>query len=391
MDALERFVSIEQMIRELRPEAPVYCLDAAELRRNVRLFVDHFPGTTLYAVKCNPHPAVLDVIHAAGIDHFDVASIGEIEKVGQQLPRARLFFMHPVKTLSSIRSAYRDHAVRDFVVDHPDELRKIALALGPGAEPAGVRVFVRIRTEPHAGTSFVLSKKFGAGEDDALQLLKDVAALGFAAAIAFHVGSQCTTTAPYAEALADTLRLAGRSGVDIRAVDVGGGFPAYYRGVAAPPLQEYFEVIGRGLEPLRREFPQLEVFGEPGRAIVASAIAVVTQVHLRKGDQLYLNDGFYGSLCEAQQSGGSIPLNGRTFTASGPREGAQRLYSLSARIPRRPRGDRPRSTAEAGTGSYPAGRIGEPGRQRRGAERPGSSGGRLAKAWLRPPGRSTAT
>jgi ornithine decarboxylase len=328
MSALERFASIENMIRELRPEAPVYCLDAAALRRNARLFVEHFPGTTLYAVKCNPHPAVLDVIHGAGIEHFDVASIGEIQKVGKQFPAAHLFFMHPVKTLGSIRTAFREYGVRNFVVDHPDELRKIALALGPGADTGSVRVFVRMKTRPDAGTSFVLSKKFGADEEDAVRLLRDVASLGFAAAIAFHVGSQCTTTAPYAEALRDARRVAERSGVAISAVDVGGGFPAYYPGVGAPPLSEYFNVIACGLEPLRKEFPGLDVYCEPGRAIVASAISVVTQVHLRKGDQLYLNDGFYGSLCEAQQSAGSIKLNGRTLTVDGARNGPRRLFSL---------------------------------------------------------------
>jgi ornithine decarboxylase len=328
MNALQRFSSVESMIRELRPETPVYCLDAAALRRNVRTFIDHFPGTTLYAVKCNPHPAVLEVIRQAGIDHFDVASIGEIQKVGRQFPEAHLFFMHPVKTLSAIRTAFRDYAVRNLVVDHPDELRKIALALGPGAEPARVRVFVRMKTQPDAGTSFVLSKKFGADAAAAESLLREVASIGFSAGIAFHVGSQCTTTAPYVDALREAHRVAGRSGVAISAVDVGGGFPADYPGANPPPLTDYFEVIGRGLEPFRRDFGQLDVYCEPGRAIVASAVAVVTQVHLRKGDQLYLNDGFYGSLCEAQQSAGSIKLNGHTLTADGPRSGEQQLFSL---------------------------------------------------------------
>jgi ornithine decarboxylase len=38
--------------------------------------------------------------------------------------------------------------------------------------------------------------------------------------------------------------------------------------------------------------------GEPGRALVANGCSVLTQVHLRKGNDLYINDGIYGCLSE---------------------------------------------------------------------------------------------
>jgi ornithine decarboxylase len=336
MSSLPTYASVQEMIRRLQPEFPVYCVDVAELRRNVRRFVEHFPGTTLYAVKCNPHPAVLAIIHDAGISHFDVASIGEIDKVGKLFPTARMFYMHPVKTVSSVTAAYRDFAVREFVVDHVDELRKIPLAIsraGLGAgQPAGdtsaVRVFVRIKTREVPGTSFVLSKKFGADADQAAELLREIDRLGYASGIAFHVGSQCTTTAPYQEALDDARRIVAASGVCITAIDVGGGFPAYYPDVKAPDLLEYFAVIARGLEQFRPAQNGIQVYCEPGRAIVASALSIVTQVHLRKDNRLYLNDGFYGSLVEANQAEGSIKLSGQTFTSAGPCHGDPLLFSL---------------------------------------------------------------
>jgi ornithine decarboxylase len=336
MTSMPSYVSVQDMIQRLRPEFPVYCVDVAELRRNVRRFVEHFPGTTLYAVKCNPHPAVLAVINDAGIDHFDVASIGEVEKVGKLFPAARMFYMHPVKTVSSVSAAYRDFGVRDFVVDHCDELRKIPLAIAQAGglandmsgDAAKVRVFVRIKTREVPGTSFVLSKKFGADADQAAALLREIDSLGYAAGIAFHVGSQCTTTAPYQEALDDAYRIVTASGVRITAIDVGGGFPAYYPNVKAPDLLDYFSVIARGLEQFSPGQNDIQVYCEPGRAIVASAQSIVTQVHLRKDSSLYLNDGFYGSLVEANQAEGSIKLSGRTFTVTGPSNGAPLLFSL---------------------------------------------------------------
>jgi ornithine decarboxylase len=44
--------------------------------------------------------------------------------------------------------------------------------------------------------------------------------------------------------------------------------------------------------------PDLPVMCEPGRALCAQGISLVTQVAMRRGDRLYLNDGIYGSFDE---------------------------------------------------------------------------------------------
>ena len=76
--------------------------------------------------------------------------------------------------------------------------------------------------------------------------------------------------------------------------DVGGGFPADY-GDPIPPLEAYFDAI----RAAKREFALDEpLFAEPGRALVADGCSVLTQVQLRKGDDLYINDGIYGGLSE---------------------------------------------------------------------------------------------
>ncbi len=77
-------------------------------------------------------------------------------------------------------------------------------------------------------------------------------------------------------------------------LDVGGGFPAIYK-MNVPPLRDYFEVIEKAKADLGIAVPLL---AEPGRALVADGCSVLTQVHLRKGDDLYINDGIYGCLSE---------------------------------------------------------------------------------------------
>ena len=68
---------------------------------------------------------------------------------------------------------------------------------------------------------------------------------------------------------------------------------------------------------------------EPGRALVANGCSVVVQVHLRKDNRLYINDGISGSFSEAHTAGFQFPvrmhrLHGETskemqeFTVFGP-------------------------------------------------------------------------
>ncbi len=58
----QRFTSVEHVIDVLAPSYPVYCLRPSLLEDTVRQFTALFPGTVLYAVKCNPHPRVLDAL-----------------------------------------------------------------------------------------------------------------------------------------------------------------------------------------------------------------------------------------------------------------------------------------------------------------------------------------
>ncbi len=92
----------------------------------------------------------------------------------------------------------------------------------------------------------------------------------------------------------------------IQILDVGGGFPAEYIGTNMPPLEAYIEEIEAGVKELKLRRDCI-LMCEPGRALVAHGISLVTQVQLRKGDKLYINDGIYGSLSEMVQGGVRLP------------------------------------------------------------------------------------
>ena len=155
---LRRFQSVEAMVSVLRPGNPVYCLRPAALGMAAALFRDSFRGHTLYAVKCNPHPVILETLRDAGIDHFDAASIPEIAAVRALGDDVAAHYMHPVKTRDAILTAYTVYGVRHFAVDHPDELEKILYETNRAADLA---ILVRFAT-PGGVARYDLSAKFGA-------------------------------------------------------------------------------------------------------------------------------------------------------------------------------------------------------------------------------------
>ena len=89
-----------------RPVQPVTLIRPHAARRAARFFVEKFPGRSLYAVKANPSPDLLQILWESGVSHYDVASIAEVKLVAETLPGATICFMHPVKAVEAIEDAY---------------------------------------------------------------------------------------------------------------------------------------------------------------------------------------------------------------------------------------------------------------------------------------------
>jgi ornithine decarboxylase len=284
-----------------RPSVPLHCLRPAAIAEETANFVATFPGDVLYAVKCNPEPAVLRAVHAGGVGHFDCASPAEIALVRNVLPDAAIHYMNPVKARPAIREAWRQHFVRDFALDSADELAKIVEETEGGND---LGLFIRLAL-PKGNAVYDLSGKFGAPLAEAAGLLRAARPRAARLGVAFHVGSQCLEPAAYVRAMALAAAAVRQSGVAVDIVDVGGGFPVSYADAVPPPLAAFMTAIARaqrenGLEGLR-------LWAEPGRRLVAGGGSVVVQVQLRRGAALFVNDGIYGSLSDAGAAGLRFP------------------------------------------------------------------------------------
>ncbi len=296
------------LVRDQKPVEPVTLVRPHAARRAARFFADHFPGTTLYAVKANPSPDLLRVLWDSGVTHYDVASIAEVRLVARTLPEATLCFMHPVKAEEAIDEAYWTHGVRTFSLDTIDELEKIVRATTGDQGPAtDLNLLVRLRvSSDHSKLS--LAAKFGAEPDDVAELLMQARQAADALGICFHVGSQAMTPHAYAMALERVRQAIVAASVTVDIVDVGGGFPSVYPGMEPPELKGYFEVIHRSFESLPISY-SAELWCEPGRALSAEYSSLIVRVEKRRGDELYINDGAYGALFDAAHVGWRFPVN----------------------------------------------------------------------------------
>jgi len=291
---MQKFKTVDEIVSQLKPERPIYCIRKNSIQIASRTFQNKFPGTILYAVKTNPHPEVLKTIIQSGINNFDVASIKEIEDIRKISPEAKCSFMHTVKSRESIKEAYFKFGVKTFSLDTKDELIKIIESTDQAKD---LELFVRVSvSNEHAEID--LSKKFGALTSEAVGLLRLIKQYAKKIGLSFHVGSQCMHPISYAKGITEIGNIIKRTKIIPHYINVGGGFPTIYPDLVPQSLDNYFEEIKKSLKNLKLDkLP--EIICEPGRALVAESGSTIVRVNLRKKQKLHINDGTYGTLFDA--------------------------------------------------------------------------------------------
>jgi len=291
---MQKFKTVEQLVNQLKPSEPVYCIRKKSIQLASKFFQKEFPGEVLYAVKTNPNPLVLKTIIESGIKNFDVASINEIKTIKNISKSAKCSFMHTVKSRESIRESYFKYGIKAFSLDSKDELIKIIESTDNAKD---LELFVRVSvSNEHAEID--LSKKFGALTSEATGLLRLTKQYAKKIGLSFHVGSQCMHPISYSKGITEIGNIIKRTKIIPDFINVGGGFPTIYPDLIPQSIESYFEEIKSALVNLKLEkLPK--IICEPGRAIVAESGSTIVRVNLRKKQKLFINDGTYGSLFDA--------------------------------------------------------------------------------------------
>jgi ornithine decarboxylase len=288
---------------------PYLVTDLDTVAQRHAAFTAALPGVrAFYAMKCNPSAEILTTLAGCGAS-FEIASLGELRMLQRlDIDPAEVLYSNPVKPPAHIAEAYAAGLWR-FSFDSPNELAKIAVH-APGAA-----VYLRLRVDDQDSV-FPLSRKFGAGAEEALDLMLLARNLGLRPyGITFHVGSQCGNPAAWRRAVGAAGRLMAElsaEGIHLGMLDIGGGFPARYVG-DVPSLRAIADVLNPALDDLLPYRPGL-LAAEPGRHLVAESAVLAAGVigRERRGDEnwLFLDVGAYNGMMETLQTanGWDYPL-----------------------------------------------------------------------------------
>ena len=291
---MQKFKSVEELVNQLKPYKPVYCIRKNSILSASNFFQENFPGKILYAVKTNPNSEVIKTLIESGIDQFDVASIEEIKVVKKFNKLIKCSFMHTVKSREDIKESYYKFGVKTFALDTKDELMKIIESTNNAKD---LELFVRVAvSNEHAEID--LSKKFGALNSEAAGLLRLAKLHSNKIGLSFHVGSQCMHPISYTKGIKELGNIIRKTKIIPDYINIGGGFPTIYPDLIPQSLENYMKEIKKSLNDLKlNNLPQ--IICEPGRALVAESGSTIVRVNLRKKQKLYLNDGTYGTLFDA--------------------------------------------------------------------------------------------
>ncbi|MFC0709038.1 type III PLP-dependent enzyme [Azorhizophilus paspali] len=295
-----------------KQETPFVVIDTEIIANAYEELGDCFPFARIYyAVKANPAVEIIRLLRDKGAN-FDIASRYELDKVMVEgVGPERVSYGNTIKKAKDIRYFY-ERGVRLFATDSEADLRNIAKA-APGS-----KVYVRILTEGTASADWPLSRKFGCQPDMALDLMILARQLGLVPyGLSFHVGSQQRDIDVWDAVIAKVKvifeRLKQEDGIELKMINMGGGFPANYI-TKTNSLQTYAEEIIRFLkEDFGEELP--EIILEPGRSLIANAGILVSEVVLvsRKSRTaverwVYTDVGKFSGLIETMDEAIKYPI-----------------------------------------------------------------------------------
>lgn len=282
-------ISVKQLAQQFG--TPLYVYSRATLERHWHAFdsaLQGHPHLICFAVKSNPNIALLNLLAKLG-SGFDIVSQGELERVLAAGGDAnKVVFSGVAKSHSEIERAL-EVGIRCFNVESEAELLRInqvAEKLGKKA-PISLRVNPDVDAKTHPYISTGLKKnKFGVSVERAREVYRLAKTLPHIQIVGMdcHIGSQLTELQPFldsADRLLVLLEQLRQDGIELQHLDLGGGLGVRYSDETPPHPTEYASTLLAKF----KQYPELEIILEPGRAISANAGILVTKVEYLKSNE----------------------------------------------------------------------------------------------------------
>ena len=280
-------------VKQLAEEfgTPLYIYSRATLERHWHAFdsaLGKHPHLICYAVKANSNIGILNVMAKLG-SGFDIVSQGELERVLAAGGEAsKVVFSGVAKSRAEIMRAL-EVGIRCFNVESIAELHHINQIAGEMGKiaPISLRVNpdVDAHTHPYISTG-LKENKFGVSVDEAREVYKLAATLPHVKITGMdcHIGSQLTELHPFLDATDRLIRLIEQlkeDDITLKHLDLGGGLGVTYTDETPPHPSDYATALLNKL----KDYEDLEIILEPGRAIAANAGILVAKVQYLKSNE----------------------------------------------------------------------------------------------------------
>jgi diaminopimelate decarboxylase len=301
---------------------PLHVVSRARLEKDYRRFRDAFttryPAVDIaYSYKTNPLPGVIELLHRCGATAEVISEFELWLALELGMPGSRIIFNGPGKTPSGLELAVQK-GIKLINIDGPSELETlddIATRLRR-TQKVGLRVVTSVGWAGQFGVSIADGSAMSA-----LRRLKESEFL-LPCALHVHLGNGLRNTDIYVKAARDALAflhaVRGELGIEIKHLDLGGGFgvptvrpfsttdlrysanglplrPPQYG--EAPSIDDHAraitDVVKSSFAASQGRLPELIL--EPGRAITSSAQLLLLKVlaikHASGGDAKVILDG----------------------------------------------------------------------------------------------------
>jgi len=280
-------------VKQLAEEfgTPLYIYSRATLERHWHAFdsaLGKHPHLICYAVKANSNIGILNVMAKLG-SGFDIVSQGELERVLAAGGEAsKVVFSGVAKSRAEIMRAL-EVGIRCFNVESIAELYRINQIAGEMGKVAPISLRVNpdvdAHTHPYISTG-LKENKFGVSVDEAREVYKLAATLPHVKITGMdcHIGSQLTELQPFLDATDRLIRLIEQlqeDGITLKHLDLGGGLGVTYTDEMPPHPSNYATALLNKL----KDYEDLEIILEPGRAIAANAGILVAKVQYLKSNE----------------------------------------------------------------------------------------------------------
>jgi len=271
---------IEEKIAKHKLEDPFYVVDLGNIKRKLLQWQELLPRVEpFYAMKCNPHPAIIRTLKHFGVG-FDCASKVEIGTIveTERVSPSKVIFANPCKPPSHLVYA-KEHSVEMMTFDNIAELEKIHRYY-PKA-----KVILRLLTDDSSSICR-FGSKFGAPPKHVPILMKKAVDLGLdLIGLSFHVGSGCLSADAFVDAVRYAHRvfcLAREMGIQLTLLDIGGGFPGSTDTHPYPSFTDIAGVLAPALDDLFPPDLGVRIIAEPGRYFAAESHTLAVCVYARR-------------------------------------------------------------------------------------------------------------